>query len=64
MFLNSSNKYFPFNFARFISIRPANIRDQQFVTESIRELVKVGENLDKMPRIEGIEQTYEKMIEG
>lgn len=63
MFLNPSNKYFPFNFARFISIRPANIKDQQFVTESIRELVKVGENLDKMPRIEGIEQTYEKMIE-
>lgn len=52
-----------FNFARLISIRPANINDQQFVTESIRELVKVGENLDKMPRIEGIEQTYEKMIE-
>ena len=51
-----------FNFARLISIRPANINDQQFVTESIRELVKVGENLDKTPKIEGIDQTYERMI--
>ena len=51
-----------FLFARSLSIRQANATDKTFVTDSILELVKVGENLTKSPRIDGLGDTFDRMI--
>lgn len=58
--LSSAN--FNSNHFRSLIIRHANQSDKKFVIDSILDLVKIGENLEKKPKIEGIDKKYDEMI--